>query len=141
MYVGELSVALEAFRPEGVVTVAVPTTGGPHRVRATRLVGHLDQPGEDVNPELTCDICVDPWDEEVRETAAEMTVGVLADRLARFPEGMPVRVVVPFAKHDSWTHRMLDIASVAVVAGSGVQIVTENWDLMTTQVVRVKEGA
>jgi hypothetical protein len=150
MFVSELRRDLESFKPEGVVAIAIPTATGEHEVRPVRVIGHLDQPGEAVNPDMTCDIQVDPWDgpSGVVGQVGSLTIGALAAQLERYPDSMGVRVVVPLVNHETWTHRMLDIAQIGFTtgsgAGSGIQIITENWDLMVSQVIRTKpveEGA
>jgi len=139
MIVSELRASLDAFKPEGGVTVAIPMASGDRKMNYIEWVHHLDAPGDAVDPALTCDIETCPF-ETSHAHASETRVQGILDRLSDFPDGMHVRIVVPLGEHPDWTHRMLDIASVSA-GPDGVRIVTENWDLAVSQVVRLKGDA
>jgi hypothetical protein len=134
MEVRELKEALANFNQTGTLTVAIPSIGQPHELRAVRVVGHLDHPGE-VKTDHTVhalDIVVDPWDQPgMKSVGRAMTVADLATMIEPYADPMHVRVAVPIT-HENISHRMLDISMIGHTTGtgkgSGVQMITENWD-------------
>jgi len=144
MEVKELRDALEAFNPSGTVSVAIPSLGNPHEVRAIHIVGHLDHPGEVMNdPEHpgALDIVCDSWDAPTASRAAPK-ITELAKMLIPYPDHMHVRIAVPIV-HDSISHRMLDIVMVGHAVGTapGVQVITESWDNLQQVVKEFPEAA
>ncbi len=138
MQVSELKQALSAFNQTTPVMVAIPVQGEPHRLRAIATAGHLDHPGEVKNaPDHpgALDIACGAFDGAVM--ASSTTVADLAKMIDTYPDTMHVRVAVPVT-HDSWSHRMLDIAMLGHAVGSGVaavQLICESWN-NTMQIVK-----
>lgn len=135
----ELREYLSNFKPDGTVTVAIPTMSGNHEVRPISLIGlHPD--------ESVVEIEVDPWDGpgDVPRVGRAMQVQELASKLSEHRDEIGVRIVVPFKDHEHWTRRMLDISEVGFTVGSGrgsgIRLVTENWDTVNNYVVRLREN-
>ena len=144
MEVRELKDALSAFNPAVTVSVAVPSVGKPHELRAIRVVGHLDHPGEiknDPDHPGALDIVTDAWEGRMDPSTAT-TLGDLVAQIEPYPDAMHVRVAMPVA-HDAISHRMLDIVMLghATGAGAGVQIVCESWDNLHQVVREIPEVA
>ena len=134
MEVKELKEALANFNQTGTLTVAIPSIGQPHELRAVRIVGHLDHPGEVKTDHAihALDIVVDSWDQPpLKSIGRPLLVSDMVKMLDPFPDPMHVRVAVPIT-HDSISHRMLDIAMIGHTTGTGkgagIQLICENWD-------------
>lgn len=146
MYVKELRDSLADFNQAATVTVAIPQLGKPHEVRAIRVVGHLDHPGEVKNaPDHpgALDVVCDHWDQP--DTAATtLTIADLVKAVKPYPDPMHVRVAVPMA-HASISHRMLDIVMVGRATGTGggagIQVICESWDFPNWIIKEIPEAA
>jgi hypothetical protein len=144
MFLSQLRENLGNFKPEGTVTIAVPTASGEHDLRAITTVGHIGHEG--VRSDLALDIQTEPWDvPAMARVGRALTVGDLLKSILVFPDEMHVRVAVPLINHESHSWRMLDIHQIGFTVGTGqgagIQIITENWDLSAYQIIRTRSAA